>query len=323
MPTTKTLPIQTRLARIEPASAQTDDRTLDVVWSSGAQVRRYDWWQEREFFEELDLSGANLDRLNNGAPVLNSHANHDLSNVIGVVERASVQGNEGRATIRLSTRAEVDPIWADIQSGILRNISVGYSIDKLERGHDAAGRDIVRVTHFTPMELSIVAVPADARAQVRESMPEYPVTISEESSMTDEKEATGTPEPESPEHATEPTPTPLDEAAIKAAAVTEERARIVEITRACRAAKLPELADGLIASGVTIDAARKAVIDAWAERGGPEIRGSQETTPTGDFESKVADVMAQGKTRGQAIAAVASAHPDLHRDYLARVNRAA
>ena len=42
-----------------------------------------------------------------------------------------------------------------------------------------------------------------------------------------------------------------------------------------------------------------------------------------DFETCVADAMAQGKTRGQAIAAVASAQPDLHRAYLARVNRAA
>jgi len=110
---TRTLPLQTRLARIErAATAETD--TIEVVWSTGAEVRRYDWWEEREVLEELDLSGADLSRLNSGAPVLDSHNAHALSNVIGVVERAWVKKGEGRAEIRLSDRPEVAGIRADV-----------------------------------------------------------------------------------------------------------------------------------------------------------------------------------------------------------------
>ena len=83
---TRTLPLQSRLARIDRPSQAAASDTIEVIWSTGAQVRRYDFWEGEEFYESLDLAGADLTRLNAGAPVLNSHASHDLTNVIGVVE---------------------------------------------------------------------------------------------------------------------------------------------------------------------------------------------------------------------------------------------
>lgn len=63
-----------------------------------------------------------------------------------------------------------------------------------------------------------------------------------------------------------PAPVPPDETAIRAAAVTAERARIAEIRTICRTAKCDDLADGLVEKGATLDAARKAVLDALATR---------------------------------------------------------
>ena len=131
------LPMQTRLARIDhPATAADPEGAIELTWSTGAQVRRWElvgWDEVREVREELDLSGAMLDRLNAGAPVLDAHRSWGLESVIGVVERAWVEGQAGKARIRLSQRPEVAGIRADIAAGILRNVSIGYAIHEAVR----------------------------------------------------------------------------------------------------------------------------------------------------------------------------------------------
>lgn len=276
----RTLPLQTRLATFSPRSVNADARTIEVTWSSGAAVKRYDWWEDEEFFEQLDLSGANLDRLNAGAPVLNSHNRYELDSVIGVVERAWIDGNEGRAELRISDRDEVEPIWRDLQNGILRNVSIGYSIEAMERlkAPERGRPDTINVTSFTPVEISIVSVPADYRAQVRAEAQPYSVDI-KEPVMADNYETAPAVESVDNESSEVVEDTPVDIDAERTAAALAERARIVEITRACQIAKLPELAESLISDGVTIDAARAQIIDALAERGGPEIRPAIQAIP--------------------------------------------
>jgi HK97 family phage prohead protease len=279
---TRTLPLQTRLARIE-RRAESD--TIEVVWSTGAEVRRYDWWEDRDVLEELDLSGADLSRLNAGAPVLDSHNMYQLANVIGVVERAWVEGNEGRAEIRFSDRPEVAGIRADVANGILRNLSIGYQIIEMqrERGiNDAPDR--VRVTRFQPYEISLVTVPADARAQIQQrdgSADEYPVNIIEDTQMTDENHHTDpAPDPD----ATPVEPLEISEGtdidAIVAERVQRElaaaRVREKAIRDLCRSVRLPDLADSLIEAGATLEHANAEIVKRWIETGGAEIR--QNTT---------------------------------------------
>ena len=128
------LPMQTRLdVRLMAESAVAETRTIEVVWSTGAAVRRRDPWSGKAFEEVLSLDPAHVDltRLNGGAPLLNTHGAFDLADVIGVVERAWIarEGGTyvGRATVRFSDRADVEPIWQDVKGGIIRNVSVGYT----------------------------------------------------------------------------------------------------------------------------------------------------------------------------------------------------
>ena len=128
------LPMQTRLdVRLMAESAVAETRTIEVVWSTGAAVRRRDPWSGKAYEEILSLDPAHVDltRLNGGAPLLNTHGAFDLEDVIGVVERAWIarEGGTyvGRATVRFSDRADVEPIWQDVKSGIIRNVSVGYT----------------------------------------------------------------------------------------------------------------------------------------------------------------------------------------------------
>ena len=132
MKTLKLNPAQLR-AGFVPESYNEDQKTIDVVWSTGAKVKRYSW--DGPYYEELSMKKDNvrLERLNAGAPVLNNHDTwRGLNDVIGVVESASIKGGEGRATLRLSSRPELAGVVEDIKSGIIRNISVGYVVHKFE-----------------------------------------------------------------------------------------------------------------------------------------------------------------------------------------------
>ena len=85
------LPLQTRMdVRLMPDTAIAETRTIEVLWSTGAAVRRRDPWSGRVYEEilSLDPSHVDLSRLNGGAPLLNAHDAFDLEDVIGVVERA-------------------------------------------------------------------------------------------------------------------------------------------------------------------------------------------------------------------------------------------
>jgi len=166
------LPVQTRLAPI--AGVNAEKRTADLVWSTGARVKRYDWERSRYYMEELSMKPGHvrLGRMNAGAPLLNTHSRYSLEDVLGVVEpgTASVDGIEGRATVRFSEREDVQPIFADVKSGIIRNVSAGYVTHRMEMLPPDATSDglaVYRAIDWEPMEVSLVPIGADAGAGVR------------------------------------------------------------------------------------------------------------------------------------------------------------
>src|SRR6185369_14610900 len=100
------------------------------------------------------------------------HAQWDLDDVIGVVEKAWIAKGQGRALVRFSDRAEVAPIKRDVQTGILRHVSVGYSIQKLEKVEEVDDIPVYRATRWTPAEISLVPVAFDDGAVVRSQRPQ-------------------------------------------------------------------------------------------------------------------------------------------------------
>lgn len=167
MSTTAAIPMQARLAAL--STVDKEARTAELVWTTGAAVKRYNW-QDGEYFEELSLDGAavRLGRLNGGAPLLNTHDSYDLSAVIGVVEKAWMAKGEGRATVRFSRREDVEPFWQDVQDGIIRNVSVGYMVHKFQdvTPSDEKVKRLLAVD-WEPFEVSLVPIGADAKAGVR------------------------------------------------------------------------------------------------------------------------------------------------------------
>jgi HK97 family phage prohead protease len=124
-----------------------------------------------EFDEELIVSGnaVRLDRMNSGAPFLDTHGQWSLTDVIGSVVRgtAKIEGGKGVATVKLSAAADAVDRVARIKEGTVSNISVGYRIHAVERKEMDGKVPLHRVIDWEPWEISAVPIQADPGAQVR------------------------------------------------------------------------------------------------------------------------------------------------------------
>jgi len=93
------------------------------------------------------------------APLLN---NHKMDEQIGVVRSFYLDETQRRtvALVEFGKSALAQEVFEDVKSGIKQNISVGYSITRMVRAKDDGGKEYYRAS-WTPMEASIVSIPAD------------------------------------------------------------------------------------------------------------------------------------------------------------------
>jgi hypothetical protein len=164
------LPALMRAADLLPATLDEQDRSIEVVWSAGARVRRQPFFGE-PFDEELSMDPAHvhLERLNAGAPLLKVHDRFALEAVIGSVVpgTARIESGRGLARVRFSEREDVEPIWTDVRNGHLRAVSVGYQVQRYEITRPNNGPELWRAVEWTPFEISAVPVGADPAAGFR------------------------------------------------------------------------------------------------------------------------------------------------------------
>ncbi|TIL95203.1 MAG: hypothetical protein E5Y73_07540 [Mesorhizobium sp.] len=183
------LPLQTRLQAIGASAIDVEARTVQIIFTTGATVRRrkYTGWDTAVPFDEtlvVSREAIDLTRLNAGAPVLDSHAAYSTTAQVAVVERAWIEGKEGRASVRFPKAgidAQADRMFGLVADRIIKNISAGYRIDQV-RIVEAAGKGQVEqhiVERWTPFEISFVTAGADPGAQVRsaDGLATYPVAF--------------------------------------------------------------------------------------------------------------------------------------------------
>ncbi|MBF0178175.1 MAG: peptidase U37 [Magnetococcales bacterium] len=298
------LPMQVRSANFVPGTVNGEERTVEMVWSTGAAVRRTDWRTGKPYDETLSVEAAHVDlsRLNSGAPLLNSHDASSLDSILGVVERAWVADGEGRAVVRFSSRDGVAAIFKDVLEGILRNVSVGYMVRKYEVTEERGKVPLWRAVDWMPMELSAVPIGADPGAGFRSTEPtKHPCQLTQirgademsepvkaevaAESVTEVsiRQATEVPVLTQPQEeamvrSTTPakpvdSPAPTRSARAEDAetmtrqAVAAERQRTVDIYDAQEKLKVDRaFADRLVKEGVGLDEARRHLIDEAARR---------------------------------------------------------
>lgn len=271
---TRLLPQQIRLATLQPATFNAEARTVEVVWTTGARVRRYNWWDDEYYEEELVVSpeAVDMSRLASGAaPVLDSHGRYELADQIGVVERAWIDGAVGRAVLRLSGREDLTGIVQDIRDGIIRNISVGYSVERYDVTREIGALPVYRAARWTPSELSFVTVPADAAATTRNQQTNPQGTPCEFTGATRHHTTKGTRMDETDV----PNGTDTDGAGNGAASPATQDVAAIERAATQRAADITALAQrhGMadqaadwIRSGKSLDAVRAKILEDLAKR---------------------------------------------------------
>ena len=290
------LPPLTRAADLLPASIDAAERTIEVVWSTGARVRRNPFFGD-PFDEELamDPRAVRLDRLNAGAPLLKVHDASVLDSIIGSVVPGSARIENGRgiARVRFSDRTEVEPLWKDVEAGHIRAVSIGYQVHRFEVTKQAGAPELWRAVDWTPFEISAVPIGADPAAGFRaeksseSSLPLHPCVVHRADAPSKEKAAmddavTDNTETQTRQAAPEPqdrvpTTPVIDAETIAARARDSERERVGTIYDLAGRLHLERsFADDLVKRGVTLDAARseildKVAIDAEKTRVSPQV----------------------------------------------------
>jgi hypothetical protein len=280
--------LQTR-AMFAPETINVEERTVELVWTTGAMVKRADW-ARGEYMEELSLQpgAVRLDRLNKGGPLLDAHDSYSLRSQIGVVQRAWLNGSEGRALVKFSKRAEVEPIFQDVIDGIYRNVSVGYKVHRKERD-ETGTTPVERAVDWEPYELSLVPIPADAGAQVRS---EEPTPTQPQERSVDELNQGASAAEAAPETRAAAPVAPAAPAVNADEVRAEERRRTAGILDAARKLQVgDELAHKLIADGVTLDEARMQLIDARATSERQVTAGTTRVEVGSDHGEKRAEAM--------------------------------
>lgn len=299
---TLNLPLIGREATVRADTINEAERTIDIVWTTGATVQRARWegWDTRiEYDETLEVSpeAIRLERLNDGAPFLDSHSSWGgIGKVLGSVIPGSVriENGQGTAKIRLTSAPDAAPAIHRILERTINKVSVGYRVHRYDvtKPEKIGEREKWRAVDWEPYEISAVAMPADPGASIRSEQsgqePRNPCVITRRDNPA--AEAASGKEAIMPKdnhnaaggeqtavrtdagqqtRATEATPAPaapqapaIDADAIRA----EERARSAEIGTLCARHGLDaSFRDQLIRDGVSLDAARSMILDKLVE----------------------------------------------------------
>ncbi|MBX9838429.1 MAG: hypothetical protein K2X69_08975 [Silvanigrellaceae bacterium] len=162
----KVVILATRSLPLDKQNINLEERTVPIKWSTGAKVVRK--LQDGTFVYEqlsMDEDAVDLSELNAGAPILLDHSPQSVENVVGVVVRnsAKINNGEGFGYARFSTDPKSDAVLTKVNEGVITKISPGYLPLKgiMIRKKDDELYDTIFVTKWKPIEISLVAFPAD------------------------------------------------------------------------------------------------------------------------------------------------------------------
>ena len=151
----------------------TDEELLEVSFSSEAPVRN--WWGDLEILSH-DPEDCDFSRLANVGSVLR---NHDPDQIVGVPEEVWLDDKtlKGRARMRFGdTQCALD-CKREVETGILRGVSVGYTVDAwvLLQDEDVSYKGRVKgpawvAAQWQAIEFSLTPIPADPSVGINRSI---------------------------------------------------------------------------------------------------------------------------------------------------------
>lgn len=267
-----------------PSTLDIEGRSVEAVGATETPVleRDYDTWEL--YPTVLLMSGCQIPP-SRQLPLLDTHSRYSTASVIGSYRDMRIENNQlvGRAVF--STAEEAEGPWLKTMEGHLTDYSVARkdlesTIIPVNQTGMIDGRTfqgpIKVVTKWIPREMSACPIGADenAKARAATAQPENPAKENE--TMSTETQNRGL-----SAETTQPQTPAVDLDAVRAEAIRAEHARITEIDAMCSRSEIPaEKKAELTKPGVTVDAARKAVLDIILERSAATNPGHRTTTQT-------------------------------------------
>lgn len=165
-------PVRFMEAGIRAMSEEENERRFELSFSS---EEPYDRWYGTEILDHSE-GCMDLSRLQSIGVVL---FNHNTSRVIGKIEKAWNEDGRGKAVIAFDDDDESETIRKKVSGGTLKGVSVGYQVhvwEEVKTGKTSTdGRfkgPCYIARKWTPLEISVVSVPADPTVGVGRSMEE-------------------------------------------------------------------------------------------------------------------------------------------------------
>jgi len=267
------LPMQSRAFSVRAAAPAegADDNVVPITFSSANPVKRMTWggmwWNE-----VLKHSGGAVktDRLTQGLAVL---VNHDANQRAGILQDGAIHDQTGSGNIRFNTTQFGNDVATEVREGTLPYISVGYIVHSEARAEDIDPADdedpnylgTFEADSWEPIEVSLVAIPADPSVGVGRSLsdlPLYPVRFAGMPADPPAAAGRSTQEPHMPEAVI----AVVSDNTVALKAERERCAQIALLQRQFPEVLTRELADTAINEGHTRDAVASMVLDKKREK---------------------------------------------------------
>lgn len=303
-------------AAFRPETADREAMTVEMVFTTGEEGLRYDWWNDTQFMESLEVSekAIRADRLNKGLSILDSHNRYDgIDKVLGITEEWRIEKGQLIGTCRFSRNQQ--GVFDDVADGILRHVSLGYRIHEYQVSKATKDGQIEKrkAVDWEPLELSIVPVSFETTNGTREA--ERANTETHEVILTTE-EVDDMPKPVDDKREDAPQDQPATEQRENPAepqtravdteqAAAQVRAQLKPMLDASRAAGLDDtFAIEAFDRGVGIDAFRAEVLNKMAEtRKAEAIKSFGDTELRSDGRRDQTETLVRGAEEAIAVRA--------------------
>lgn len=281
---------------ISPSSLDENERSVNAVVATEQPVQRF---YDGEIVDEiLPVKGVKLPK----KTVLLSDHEYNTKNIVGSVTEFN-ENEQGKIEAKLTFSKTNEKIYELVKESHLDSVSIGYTIQKavfIKKGdsysfkgkeYTAVNRGILLGTRYKINEVSVVWLGADSDAKIRSE--EIINTDDNNNQFINKNRSDNTMENEKK---TENIEVKSPEEILKA-----ERERVSEINASVRSLNLEQsFADELINDGVSIEDARKAIIDESAKNI-KNVKSSEVRSGVHSGEGALKDVLAIQAKRAMGV----------------------
>lgn len=234
--------------------------TPDIAISSQAEVERHGWMGDR-WIEVLDHAAAavTLTRAKRGLPLLSEHRTGAHVGKVHDIRIDADRVMRGRPQFSRTMRGV--EAKQDFDDDILTEVSVGYRVIEMELTEQRDEVPVYTVRKWEPLEVSLVAIPADATVGKGRSADEQaaaPVVIHNRL----ESPARGAKEPHMDKQDTPAAPA----APVSTDTVTQRNSEVADIMTMCQQHGFADKAAEFIRAGATREQVGRWILDAIATR---------------------------------------------------------